>query len=109
MVPGKQEEYLANSVYFENLQDQGVSSFQFGARSYCSGLGSRYVYDLRTDSIRLNMYPTGAGKGHDTAVLGGWLGAEISSIDEAGIAASSDRSLNIYYVPKPCSLPRTQF
>ena len=39
--------------------------------------------------MRLTQYPTGCGKGHDTAVLGAWLLHEVSSVDAAAATASS--------------------
>ena len=38
--------------------------------------------------VRLRQYPQGCGKGHDTAVLGAWLGDELQAVDLASLEVS---------------------
>ena len=81
--PSKPSRSKRHSIQSDRVMSNALFS-DFGIRV----LKFRVLSRNQQIPLRLNQYPTGCGKGHDTAVLGAWLLHEISSVDEAAAAAS---------------------
>ena len=52
-----------------------------------------YPFSFSLANRRTGAYPSGGGKGHDTAILGSWLEVELSSASVASVARLSHRAL----------------